>query len=241
VRRRPFGDPARLARIEGTYCRNLFGCPAGGLLLKSQEIAVLDADASLCPICRHEELKPLSMPAFRERLQECLFCSTCLRREVAWPAERSLLEEPLERLGTERTEDPRLPCLQCGRRDYQVDSGQVAIPHAERQGPISVPTGKYFRVAELGRILILEPTDEGAFKAAFRLWTEHGPAAKGEGAPVHELFDLLLGGTHDEAMREIVSRRLEVLAERWKGRMGDGDLKFSVAFKQLPGKTGGEE
>ena len=85
VRRVPFGSREHVD-LEGSFCTNIFGCPAGGLLLTTGEFALLPRGASLCPICRHESLRPLSVSAFDDLREGCFFCRECFGERDSWKA-----------------------------------------------------------------------------------------------------------------------------------------------------------
>lgn len=255
VRRVPFGDLVQ-QQFEGTFCTNLYGCPAGGFLLRTDEFAVLPKDASVCPVCRDPELKPLAVATFAYHVTHCLFCSTIFQSRSTWKEKWGGGPDVLGELG--ETAGPALDdCVLCGRHDSSVEGAAAAqrshagappgfgpgergadeaAPHDgrvtwdARQSDGSVvrlqaTTDEYLRMAELGRILALEPTIKTAFPRVFDAWFGSGMDVGGkddDGPPIHRVVELLLEGTRQVAPRRILQRRisefLDALAPHFPGR-----------------------
>lgn len=223
VDRLPFNDE-RVIEIEGTYCTNIYGCPAGGLLLKTEQFAVLPRDASCCPICRHEALKPRDLIHFLYQLNRCLFCNTCFGPESSWAAGWADTLGTIDRIGVVCDALPE-PCVLCGREDvYDAEKDQVVTAsvsnHGERRRE-TLSRARYLRLAELGRILVLEEDDRTAFRKCFGVWFEHGcPPNKEAGIPVSEIAGDLLKGTLRKEIRTVLQGRLASILSGWDRSVG---------------------
>lgn len=240
VRRLPFGDEA-LKDIEARFCTNLYGCPAGGLLLRTDEFALLPADTSLCPVCRDESFPPLPVITFAYHVEHCLFCSTLYQARATWKARWGQEPDLIGELG--QTTGPLLAdCVLCGRQD----TGEVERP-AESEGskapstdqpmgdrktvfahvspgppeeraepPLRATRSEYLHMAELARILMLEPVMNRAFQRLFKAWfgAEGSDGAGDAGPNIGRIVEALIRGTRREPHRKVLQRRLTELLDR---------------------------
>lgn len=249
VTRIPFGE-RRVSEITGSFCTNLYGCPAGGFLLRTEEFAVLPANATLCPICRSEDFLPADVKTFTHLLNICWFCNTCFGSPVDWKKEWAALWNPnLEKVREASREETDPPCRLCGRNDQKVkedqgsgrekktpmDSGEsrkssngmplqlqsfVLGPEGQRETSI-LEAKEYLRIAELGRILILERDDEAAFDRAYHAWFL--PVVKHEGlVTVRKVTEELLGGTICSAQHRLLQKRLDHFTKAWERKLPNG-------------------
>jgi hypothetical protein len=233
VRRIPFGA-VPLAEIVGSFCTNAYGCPAGGLLLKREEFAVLPPDVTLCPVCRNEDLPPYDVRTFLYLLSRCLFCNTCFGVGTTWVRGWSTSWHPtIDRIGEVEKADQTL-CPLCGRNDVLDREKQVVVSGTiDSQGleaTRSIPVAQYLRMAELGRILILEKDDTEAFNKTFETWFEpYGRSADtAPGLTVSETSARLLAGTLRLPTRRVLQKRLELFHASWERKLPAG-LGYHVA------------
>lgn len=236
VTRISFGE-RRISDLRGSFCTNIYGCPAGGLLLRTEEFAILPHDATLCPICRSADLPPADVRTFTHLLNSCWFCNTCFGAPDFWrrgwsTAGNPNLEKVREALRT--TADP--PCRLCGRNDQRVDvearkgdGGPDSDIHIQsfsidtegRTQTNVLSESEYIRVAELGRILILEPDDVAAFGKAFDAWFSSAFKSQGR-ITVRQVVDELLAGTLYPVQHRILQRRLERFLHAWERKLPRG-------------------
>lgn len=239
--RHPIGASAT-SSLEGTFCTNLYGCPAGGLLLASDEIAVLPQNASLCPVCRHEKLPPLAIVGFHYLLRRCLFCSTLFG--LGSTGARGWAREPVTQPSPDWLSNDSSQCSLCGRNDHVRESKNGAPPRvvsesiSERQQVVApeprdglvVPA--YLRMVELARALALESdNDKKAFTGIMRLWfdsTGEEPSETG-GIKVRQLVAVLIQGTLNDEIRALLQGRLERFEDFWQRQLGIG-LDYRVSF-----------
>jgi hypothetical protein len=233
TRRLPFGAKA-LDTVRGSFCTNLYGCPAGGLLLRTEEVALLPEDATLCPICRHASLLPRDVLTFRHLVQRCLFCGTCLGQLPAWPADTAsphsdlLQVDELKPPGEPNTE----PCVLCGRDDRleAAERPQVKV-QAE-----TVPAAVYQRMVQLGRALALETNDREAFRLTFGAWHDPIPGEAAEDpVAVQRLVSLLLQGTLRDDVHTILKQRLDTYNSSWAHKVPEG-INYHFRASALPGR-----
>jgi hypothetical protein len=227
VRRIPFGA-IPLAEIVGSFCTNVYGCPAGGLLLKREEFAVLPSDVTLCPVCRNEELPPYDVRTFLYLRSRCLFCNTCFGGGTTWVRGWSTSWHPtIDRIGEVEKTDQTL-CPLCGRNDSLDREKQVVmsgtIDNQGLEATRSIPVDQYLRMAELGRILILEKDDAEAFNKTFETWFEPSgrSADTAPGLTVSEISARLLAGTLRLPTRRVLQKRLELFHASWERKLPAG-------------------
>jgi len=241
IRRVAFGEK-KLSQLKGSFCTNIYGCPAGGLLLAKGEFAVLPENASRCPVCEHETLLPLGIEAFSYQLQRCLFCSTAFGRASAWAKGWLKGDYALRALGDVMGAE-EIACPICGRSDLLDQEGQVCF-HSMDDGAgngeekfISLSQSRYLHMCELGRILILFKDDAAAFSETFSLWFD--PAVKPiEGSwTVGEILDPLLAGTYKQTLRLSLQKRLDHFLEGWKRRLGPFGVSYRVAASREPSNS----
>ncbi len=248
IMRIPFGE-RRVSEIAGSFCTNLYGCPAGGFLLKTEEFAVLPVGATLCPICGQEEFPPADVRTFTHLLNICWFCNTCFGSPDHWRKDWAEVWNPnLERVReASRTKDDP-PCRLCGRNDQKVEEAKategrmagnakeenevpLAREHLKLQSFLIGPEGQeetceldeavYLRVAELGRILIMERDDSAAFGRAFDAWFQ--PVFKHAGiVTVEEVARHILEGTLCPPQYRILQKRLALFVQAWEQKLPSG-------------------
>jgi hypothetical protein len=235
IRRLPFGVEA-LRRVRASFCTNLYGCPAGGLLLRTEEVALLPPGATLCPICRNEAFPPHDILTFRHVVQRCLFCSACLGQLPAWPmdtasAKVDLLEMgPLEPPADENHE----PCILCGRNDHFVEGEEQAAYVQVAAEEVIVP--QYLSMVQLGRALALEKDDGHAFSLSFSHWFNAlSPSPPDDPVAVERLVSLLLLGTLREEVLAILKPRVEAYCAGWARTVPEG---IGYRFRARPGGKG---
>jgi hypothetical protein len=247
TRRIPFGGQPVL-EIEGFFCRNLYGCRAGGLLLRNEEFAVLRANASRCPICKHEELTPLDVKVFLYLISRCLFCNSVFGPLHSWkPKEWARDWEPsLASLREAGAGDPT-PCILCGRRDrflaksesnpedmVEVAEGGDADAFKSRK----IRALDYLRVVELGRVLILEKDPSQAFQRLFASWFEPSrTVAPDVSISVGEVSRILLEGTLSRPIQRILRGRVDEMLKAWGERLPAGGLSYLIAARDSKKKT----
>ena len=232
----PFGGTP-ITEIEGSFCRNLYGCRAGGLLLREEEFAVLRPHASGCPICHHEELTPLDVRTFLYHVSRCLFCHSVFGPLPAWTKGWSEDWDPA--VGDLRPTGPRdaSPCILCGRRDELVSAAGDGVVKVAQQTPYDEPgteeiSGRhYLRVVELGRILVLEQDPGRAFQRLFDSWFEPNRTELPDTVvPVERIGELLLQGTVVPSIQRILRGRVEETLRAWGHRLPSG-LSYAVAAR----------
>ena len=213
---------------------------SGGMLLASDELAVLQADASICPVCEHDKLRPKSVKAFRYLVRHCFFCSTLFAIDGVWT--RGWTEEPLTRLPSDVSERNDGLCPLCGRMDrlYKTPTGEELVRSASVKAGADdlltkgIEAGAYLRVAELARsLLLVTDDDDAAFRKVFRLWFDpSGDDADLERSlSVRELVEVLVGGTLESEIRGPLQRRLERFEEAWQRHLGIS-LDYRVGFRE---------
>jgi hypothetical protein len=234
VQRIPFGEEGSLA-VKGSFCTNLYGCPAGGLLLRTEEFAVLPPDATLCPICRSEAFPPLDLKAFRYLISRCLFCNTCLGPIPSWHKGWSERDEALLTLDGLRVPEELNdePCPLCGRDDRPGEGEVIHIPGDrghEREIEVSVP--QYLRIVQLGRALILDKEETQSFRLTFDAWfdpLDTGP--REERMSVARIGELLLAGTLGAETHRVLKKRLEPFFSAWAKKLPSG-VSYDVRFRK---------
>jgi RNA polymerase subunit RPABC4/transcription elongation factor Spt4 len=245
VRRIPFGETT-LAELQGSFCTNLYGCPAGGLLLQKGEFALLPENASLCPVCRDESILPLAVEALAYRLRRCLFCSTCFGPASSWAKGWLGGSAHLDKLG-QVLQQEQSECPLCGRHDYMpLNSGlirsaslrqkdSVRDPAEENSESHGLTEAHFLRVCELGRSLILNYEDDAAFEAIFPLWHDNAADAGSEGfISVGSVVDHLINGTLRSELRQILQRRLERFLIAWRRKLGQGSEGYRIPITKGP-------
>lgn len=216
VRRIPTGAPIPLEDIDGSFCRNLHGCPAGGLLLfGTQEFAVLDSNARECPVCRHDSLQPLAIRAFLRACDQCLFCHELFAVDSLSTVAQHRGREQRPRGGTSAE-----PCLACGRRDTLISEGDkqsVAVPLYDGE-PLTLPWSDFRSVVELAKTLVTDRNDERAAATLFSRWSAR-PFSLGS-TTLERLCVALLAGTLDTDHRQALQPRISYLLGDWERRWG---------------------
>jgi hypothetical protein len=241
IKRVPFGEEGSLS-IRGSFCTNLYGCPAGGLLLRTEEFAILPPDATLCPICRDEAFPPLDLKAFRYLISRCLFCSTSLGPIPSWNKGWSGREEALLNVdGLRVPEELNLePCPLCGRDDRPVVGSKpelIQFPGIHEHEKLSeVSVVHYLRVVQLGRALILDKEESRSFRLTFDVWFDPLDTGKREERmSVARIGELLLVGTLRPEIRQVLKKRLEPFFAAWSKKLPSG-VSYDVRFhKDIPG------
>lgn len=219
TRRYPFGRQA-LSEIEGMFCTNLYGCPAGGLLLKTQEFAVLRPEASLCPVCKHPDLKPLDIRTFIYLISQCVFCHSLFGTPTHWDHKwADKLDITTDRV-THTPKREYSPCPLCGREDEFPDGASEVELLVDEPGKPAIrknlSPGLYARVVELGKILVLENEDRQASKNLFASWFDPLHLGSSEAIRVEEANSYLLQGTRKPEIHKILRNRTTALLESWK-------------------------
>jgi hypothetical protein len=245
TRRHPFGYQS-LSEIEGMFCTNLYGCPAGGLLLSNQEFAVLRPDASRCPVCKHETLKPLDLRTFIYLISQCVFCNGVFGTPSSWTPREwgKQWEVTTDRLRLTPDREYH-PCPLCGREDNPLKGNSENVsevemlidkPGEEAGSKEKLAAGLYARVVELGKILIFENDNKKASKKLYSTWFDAlHLAAPGESIRVEDAGDYLLQGTRKPEIHRILRSRLTALLDSWKEQVPGQGLGYPVS------KRGGGE
>lgn len=230
-----------LGRTEGAFCTNLYGCPAGGLLLASEHFAVLAEDSVLCPVCRHPRLTPAPVVVFPDLVSRCLACNTMFGKESSWTRGWAGGLASIPSLGTPSGDSGA--CKLCGRNDQVVPlsgGGQRVVSssvselalRSDGEEGLSLEPWAYLRAMELARALALLEDDAAVAKRIFREWFPAGPAAEGGRGErsVKDLVHFLEAGTIQAETRAALSHRLGTFLERWKQSAPQG-----ACYKVRPG------
>jgi hypothetical protein len=227
VRRVPFGSREHVD-LEGSFCTNIFGCPAGGLLLTTGEFALLPRGASLCPICRHESLRPLSVSAFDDLREGCFFCRECFGERDSWKAGWRLPS-----FGRDLAASFQMPpvdtCPLCGRRDHLMKDGKViCVPRFDGGVPEEVAAEEYPGLLALGRAFIQEASDQNVERILF---APPSPSHR----ELSRWIEGLLVGTHLPAIRKILERRTRNLLEEYRREFGPERQRTGLNSKRHTG------
>lgn len=255
VRRLPLGR-VRWDDLEGSFCTNIYGCPAGGLMLRTGELALLPADASLCPICRHEKILPRPVRTFLHHLHRCLFCFEIFREALSGSGESwNTCSAPRRRAPQYEHDDS---CLLCGRHDDQLPGSGFVVSHFEGMLELSegdgngstgnghggLRPGAYRRVVELARSFVFQDNDRNALQQCFDQWFKHeGAPSMADAIQVGEVVKTLLCGTFSREVRHSLQARLDRFTTGWTGILGL-PLTYTIGVEPEPGDdarpTGGE-
>ncbi len=228
VLRIPFGR-AELSAVKGAFCANLYGCPAGGLLLRTGEFAVLPQDASLCPICRDAAFKPLDLRVFLHLMSRCLFCNNCLGSLLL--EERVWSDREAGLLAVGRLQMPESlnaqPCPLCARDDRPGEGETLAVIHVPEDGAgggrVEVSASQYRRVVQLGRALIFAKEKGDAFGLTFATWFRLEVSRVAEDPiTVGRVGELLLRGTLRPEVHRALRGQLESLLTIWEQKLPSG-------------------
>lgn len=231
----PFGGQS-LSEVKGGFCSNLYGCVAGGLLLKEEIFAVLPSDASVCPMCSHPMLRPYDVRTFVYHNNRCLFCKTAFGTSESWRKDWTQMQEPASKDAVLETDQA---CPICGRNDRRDrSSGQVmmlssmAAGDEGGEGAPGLAWPEYVRVTQLGRVLALHLDDGVAYDELFQLWfdTSGREPARGEGMTVGRIAELLMEGTLREDTRAMLQGRLEAVLATWNRNLAGG-VNYRVATR----------
>jgi hypothetical protein len=222
TRRVPFGGTP-LADLDGSFCTNIYGCKAGGLVLREEEFAVLKANASACPICRHPDLKPLDIKTFIYLISRCAFCHTLFGSVPTW--KRGRPEEwnaSLDNVRKAHHTSGHWHCTLCGRLNEAQAEGKVGFDEA------------FLRVVELGRILVLEQDERRAFQKLFSVWfepsREHDPGSE---LDVAETMKEIVVGTQNDEISRVLRPRIEKLEELWEAHLPSSKLAYKLSLKDV--------
>lgn len=234
-RRFRFGERS-VTEIAGKFCGNLYGCPAGGMLIAAEELAILPEHASSCSLCRQQELPPLDVRTFIYLITGCTFCNTIFGSLPGWMTQSPDKWSPSIDKLRPATRKENGPCPLCGRRDVvsedglRVTSAGIRLEALDRQLEMSV--GEYLRVAELARALILFDVDDVAFDHTFDAWfSPLGGDLPDPTVPVSRIARYLLDGTIRPAVNDVLKERLQPFQEAWEKRL-PGGLGFNVSCSQ---------
>ncbi|MES1245346.1 MAG: hypothetical protein ABUT39_27330 [Acidobacteriota bacterium] len=234
TRRYAFGIQP-LSEVEGMFCTNLYGCPAGGLLLKTDEFAVLREDASTCPVCRHPELKPLNLRTFVYLISQCVFCNAVFGSPPSWrPGWANQWDVTVDQVKSTPPRDYS-PCPLCGREDTLDRDAREVEMLIDKPGELTgvkegLLTDLYARVAELGKILILENDDRSAARKMFKTWfNELNLLSHDSTITVERAGDHLLQGTRRPEVHKILRLRLDSLLKSWKEQVPGQGLNYRVS------------
>lgn len=231
-------NPIQLDELSGHFCPNIYGCPAGGLLVKSGEVAILGSGGSLCPICSDVAFPLVDVRMFRQHFAcDCLFCRNVFDQIFSsrLPWQKPIGEErPLVQVARKSMES----CLLCGRRDV-VEHGKVRVGGSKSAGEynLSISLGGYGRVVELARALVLLDSDEEVIEDMFVKWHDLGMPCASERSPgisVSKLIEFVWEGTLDDARAGIVlRRRVERFQELWENKLQRNGLSFEVSLPEI--------
>lgn len=228
MRRMPDGLP--LNSIGGSFCTNIYGCPAGGLLLKEDELAIIpDAAATRCPVCRHDALSPLGVRTFNYQTRRCLFCFNCFGPHLnltgdrpsavaSARADKRTLFEPVELLQP-NPETGEGNCPLCGRND-RLDQEEVFWGGTLGD---KANEGSFRHVVELGRLLVFIHDEKALGDKAFELWFDETGSSSDRGDDtVASVVELLLISTIDPIHRKILEIRTKKFLETWSRNLRGG-------------------
>lgn len=231
----PFGAMP-LTKVQGSFCRNVYGCRAGGLLLGSNELAVLRSNASICPICRHQELRPLDVRIFLHLVSRCVYCHAVFGPLPTPTREDWKSYEPDVKWLRDVSADATDGCILCGRHDALSDDPDVVLVSGAADGDElsrqPIPVLQYLRIAELGRILILEKETSHAFRRLFDAWFEENRKVVPDSfVPVRSVGQLLLEGTLDTSIHRILRVRVEEMQRAWGERLPSEGLNYRITAR----------
>lgn len=203
---------------------------------------MLPEDASVCPVCRSEELGPLDIRTFRYHVERCLFCSTVFEKEPDWRTD--WFEDKRWKFSDKAKAVDSSFCPLCGRMDRVEEGGEgkkrnedgptrVQIVDVEQNTTDTLSVGEYLRLAELGRVMVLHTGDKEASEALFSAWFQVGHIEEGadEVLSVARLFDLLERGTKLQEVKRLLGPRRDGIGERWH-------RKFPVNWQEYSVSTG---
>jgi hypothetical protein len=211
VRRAPFGSQ-RHTELTGTFCTNIFSCPVGGLLLATGELALLPQGTSLCPLCRHESLRPLPVRLFGGLIESCIFCRECFSATDSSKPGSAPSTGVSD--GAITRQAPADGCPLCARKDYRTNNSTVIIvPRFDAAQAEVLTTENYSGVLSLGRTLIEQASDEEAARILF------SPPYPSE-EELSQWIEWLLVGTHAPAIRKILERRTRHLLDEFRREFG---------------------
>jgi hypothetical protein len=131
------------------------------------------------------------------------------------------------------------PCPLCGREDTAGGAGKVEML-MDKPGELAgqkegLAADLYARVAELGKILILENDERRAANKLFSSWfNQLNLLAEGSTITVERTGEVLLLGTRRPEIHKILRGRLSALLESWKAQVPGQGLSYRVA-----GRNGG--
>lgn len=235
TRRIPFGGLS-LSKVQGSFCRNIYGCRAGGLLLNSNEFAVLRPNASICPICRHKDLTPLDVRIFMHLVTRCLYCHAVFGPLPSPTKDEWKGWEPDLKWLRDVAPDASNGCILCGRNDELSENPNEVLVAGSSDGEElrkqPIPALQYLRVAELGRILILETEPTRAFQRLFDTWFEDNRKVVPDSfVPVRSVGQTLLEGTLDAAIHPILRVRVEEMQRFWGERLPSEGLNYRLTAR----------
>lgn len=225
-----------LHELEDYFCSNAYGCPAGGLLLTTDEYALLPEDSTTCRICRHEHLAPYAAGTFTFQVSRCLFCSTVFQNQESsdsgWGPGRF---DALQKVVPPKTGELKVPCALCGRLD-RLNGESVDTTRLDLQGEpaesLKVPIAQYLKICEIGRLMMLLQDDSEVSRRSFRIWFDAriSSSKAPEKISVAEILQYLLVGTISKPQRSILEKRIESVQAQWNRRVPDG-LNYEVPCK----------
>lgn len=234
--RHPIGHVPVL-EMAGSFCTNIYGCPAGGMLTRHDEAILWSSETRICPICRSRSLAPKPARTFAHLVRRCLFCSSIFGLDSSW---RTRLTDGIDHISEMADVAPsETPCTLCGRNDHRAEDGtiqvQVMDPWAmDAHSRPGIDENEYLHIAELAHALII--FSEGKKQAAdhlFDLWTP--PIPGDPGLTVGEAVEHLLLGTLDAAVRVELQRSIDGFMEHWEGlHLG---LEHRLTPRQSPARN----
>lgn len=228
VYRLPFGDMS-VTEIKGAFCSNFYGCPAGGLLLQSDEFAVLKHGSTCCPVCKSATLHPFDVKTFIYHIQRCVLCSNIFRPMAKWQNGWGRGGDALEEF-CEPPDELAATCPLCGFRNQEsgsaTDANRVLLPSVDTQGHSAtneLSRQDFLHLAELARLLILSMNMQDVFSRSFEIWFDpKGAGDRRDGRmTVSETARLLLEGTSGE-QRRLLNGRLQEFLAAWERNLPGG-------------------
>ncbi len=190
-----------LQDLDGNVCSNLYGCPAGGLLVSPEIAVLLPPGCIVCPVCHDVDRPPVDLLAFLGDVRRCASCIAAMGDPREWSTEQlagqaSLNGELAAHL--ERIHLQTHTCRMCGRGPGKPSGNPVREAIVEGAA------------LELSRFLWIGKQDEEARRLTREYWRVLGPDW-----PRHrrrEAAEVLVAQT-DPRHHHNLSLRLEMLLE----------------------------
>lgn len=234
----PYERHLRIRDLDGRFCSNLYGCGAGGMMIRTGELVLIPEGRELCPVCGSEDRLPLDIGVFEYALEHCLFCSHVFREhEVSRDLKDKKHGDGSPRVSGQivAADKPDRRCLICERADYRDSEDRLIRRHGDEDAGEGITDDDYRRVLELGMAFANFEDDDVVFDQIFKLWFRQDRSRSVEDlsvikrAPftVWAAIEFLIRGTEDGRTRRILEGRADRFGELWKANSPRG-LSFPL-------------